>query len=343
LQDFNAKNLPDNYLNQTWNILLDKSVYEKYCDTDNNDYENDGALGTASFPHDLHKFMGKGKGSLIGTPFGNNLVEELAKAVVAGEQMGKHNVTDFLAISFSSTDYVGHAYGPNSWEVMDTYLRLDQSLGDLLDYLDKAVGKNQYTVFLTADHAGAHIPAFLNKHKIPASLLNDAQVKKDLQTFTQEHFGANLISASVEYDVYLNHPAMDSLKLKEEDITKAIIEHLLKNDAILNAVETRNAGNATLPAKVKEMVVNGYNAVRSGDIRIITKAGVMDADKKGMSHGVWNNYDSHIPLLWYGWDIKQGHTTRETYMTDIAATVAALLHIQMPNASIGSVIEEVTK
>ena len=343
LQNFNAKNLPDTYLNNTWNTLLDKTVYEKYCDTDDNSYESDGILGTASFPHDLQKFKGKDKGKLIGTPFGNNLLEELAKTVVAEERMGKHDVTDFLAVSFSSTDYVGHAYGPNSWELMDTYLRLDQSLGDFFDYLDKTVGKNQYTVFLTADHAGAHVPEFLNKHHIPGGRLSDGEVRKDLQAFTQQQFGTKLISAVEEYDIYLNHSAIDSLKLNEDNVTKAIIEHLLNNDNIVNAFVTKNAGNIALPAKVKEMVINGYSALRSGDIRFLTKTGVMDAGKQGMSHGVWNNYDAHIPLLWYGWGIKQGRSVHETYMTDIAATVAALLHIQMPSACIGKVIEEVVK
>ena len=147
----------------------------------------------------------------------------------------------------------------------------------------------------------------------------------------------------MEHDIYFNHPVIDSLKLSESDIKKILTQYLLKKDVLLNVVDKHKAAEATIPAKIREMVVNGYNPARSGDLQLIMKTGVMDAGKTGMSHGVWNPYDSHIPLLFYGWGIKHGSLNRETYMTDISATVAALLHIQMPSGCIGKVIPEVLK
>ena len=89
------------------------------------------------------------------------------------------------------------------------------------------------------------------------------------------------------------------------------------------------------------MITNGYNATRSGDIQIILKPGYYEGGNTGTTHGLWNPYDAHIPLLFYGWGIKHGSTNRETYMTDIASTITALLHVQMPSGNVGHVIEEV--
>ena len=346
VQQFNGRKLADSFLNLGWNISLPKQVYEKYCDDEMNDYEGvPFGKDQATFPYNLQRYAGKDFGKLSTTPYGNDILGELAKATIANENLGKNGVTDFLAVSFSSTDYVGHAFGPNSWELLDTYVRLDETLGSLFSYLDKAVGKNNYTVFLTSDHAGAHVPEFLQKHKIPAGRWDDGNIKKELNGVLKQQFNAdNLISAVEEFDVYFNHPLIDSLKLNEKDIQQSLTKYLLKKDVVLNVVDKKHAMEATVPLKIKEMIVNGYNPQRSGDLLIVMKTGVMDTGgKTGMTHGVWNAYDSHIPLLFYGWGIKHGSLNKEVYMTDIAPTVAALLHIQMPSGNIGNVITEVMK
>ncbi len=345
MKNFNQKKLVDSFYAKNWNTVLSKDVYEKYCDTDDNVYESKPfGKDALTMPYNLQQFMGKDYSKIASTPFANDLLLELAKANIKSEQLGKHDVTDFLAMSFSSPDYVGHSFGPNSWELLDTYVRLDETIGQLLDYLDKTIGKNNYTIFLTADHAGAHIPEFLQKNKIPGGRWDDGEIKKELNDYLKKQFSqSNLINAVMEHDVYLNHPLIDSLKLDEKNIQKSAIQYLLKKDIVLNVVDKHHAAEATIPSKLREMVVNGFNPQRSGDLQIIMKTGVMDAGKTGMSHGVWNPYDSHIPLLFYGWGIKHGSLNRETYMTDISATVAALLHIQMPSGCIGKVITEVMK
>ena len=346
VQQFNDRKLPDSLFNLNWNLSLPKNIYEKYCDDEVNSYEGTPfGKDELTFPYNLQKYKDKDFSKLASTPYGNTIIGELAKATIANENLGKSGYTDFLAVSFSSTDYVGHAFGPNSWELLDTYVRLDETLGNLFDYLDKTIGKNNYTVFLTADHAGAHVPEFLQKHKIPAGRWDDGNIKKELNSVLQQQFNAqNLISAVEEYDVYLNHPLIDSLKLDAKNIQQTITRYLLKKDVVLNVVNKHNAAEAGVPAVLREMIVNGYNPQRSGDLQIIMKTGVMDTGgKTGMTHGAWNAYDSHIPLVWYGWGIKQGSLNKNVYMTDIAPTVAALLHIQMPSGNIGNVITEAIK
>ncbi len=343
MQKFNSKKLTDSFYAKNWNPLLAKEVYEKYCDSDDNTYESKPfAKDALTMPYDLSKYIGKDFSKVLTTPYGNNMLGELAKTIVASEHMGNNNITDFLAVSFSSTDYVGHAFGPNSWELLDTYARLDETLGSFFDYLDKTVGRGQYTVFLTADHAGAQVPEFLQKHNIAGGRWDDGDIKKELNGYLKTQFNiGNLVAAVMEHDVYLNHPVLDSAKLNDGNIKTLLTQYLLKKDMVLQVVDKKHAAEAPVPQKIREMVINGYNAVRSGDLQVIMKTGVMDAGKTGMSHGEWNPYDSHIPLVWYGWGIKPGSLSREVYMTDISATVASLLHIQMPSGCIGKVIGEV--
>lgn len=345
MKTFNNKKLVDSLYSKGWNLALPQEVYAKYCDTNENDYESKPFGNTAlKLPYDLSAFKGKDYSKITSTPYANDLLENLAQSAIQSEQLGKHGLTDFLAVSFSSTDYIGHAFGPNSWEILDTYIRLDETLGQFFAYLDKTVGKNQYTVFLTADHSGAHIPEFLQKHNIPGGRWDDGDIKKELTSYLKNQFSQpGLIDEVAEYDVYLNHSLIDSLKLDEAAIKKSVIKYLLKNDLVLNVIDYQSAGSASIPAKIREMVVNRYNPQRSGDLQIIMKSGVMDAGKTGMSHGVWNPYDSHIPLVFYGLGINQGKLAREVHMTDISATIASLLQIQMPSGCVGSVITEALK
>jgi predicted AlkP superfamily pyrophosphatase or phosphodiesterase len=343
LTQFNNKKWVDNYYEKNWAPILPKSTYEALCDVDENIYESKPfGKEEKGFPYDLSKFKGKDYSKIASTPYANDLLENLAETTLANEQMGKGNNTDFLAVSFSSTDYIGHSFGPNSWELLDTYARLDKTLGKLLDYLDKTIGKNQYTIFLTADHAGAQIPEFLAKHNIPGGRADDRDLMKELnQHLASQFHQSNLINAIWEFDVYLNHGLIDSLQLNEGAIEKSIAQFLQKDERVLTVVNKRKAATAALPVNIREMIVNGYTPKRSGDLQIVMKSGVMDAGKTGMSHGVSYTYDTHIPLLWYGWGIRQGHLNKTTYMTDIAATLAALLKIQMPSGCIGQPITEV--
>jgi predicted AlkP superfamily pyrophosphatase or phosphodiesterase len=343
VKDLNAKKLVDKYYEQGWPTLYPINTYSQST-ADEKGYESKG-LGTG-FPYDLKKFIGKNYSAVLSTPHGNTMTAEMAKAAIEGEKLGADAITDFLALSFSSTDYIGHGYGPNSIEQEDDFLRLDKELGGLLDYLDSKIGKGQYTVFLSADHGVANVIGFMKENKIPAGGIVEATALKELNQQLKDKFGhSDLALNTSNYQVVLNNNLINSeKKLKRDEIVAAIISFFSKQEAVLMAFDIQQLESTPLQSKIKEMIGNGYFAPRGGDVQIIFKPNYMETyGPTGTTHGMWNPYDAHIPLLWYGWGIKPGKTNRETYMTDIAPTVAALLHIQMPGGCIGKVISEVMK
>jgi len=290
----------------------------------------------------LKEYIGKDYGKIASTPYGNGLVAEMAKQALLNEHMGADEITDMLAISFSSPDYIGHAFGPDSWETLDGYIKLDETMADLFGFLDKQVGKDNYSVFLTAGHAVANIPGFAKKHNLPGALYDDGALKTDvLACLKSNNLDAKLISAIAEYNIYFNHTVMDSLQVSAEKLTSLLSNYIEKKPLVLQVVENRKAASAPLPQSLRERIVNGYTPQRSGDLMVVTKSGVVDGSPTGTTHGVLYNYDAHIPLLWYGAGIKKGAVNNMTYMTDIAPTVSTLLGIQMPSGSIGKPILEV--
>ena len=342
---FNAQHRVDSLYAKGWNLSLAKSVYEANCDGDVNSYEAT-PLGAEQkgFPYSLTQFIGKDYGKIASTPYGNTLVVEMAEKALINEQMGADDKTDLLAISFSSPDYIGHSFGPNSWETLDGYVKLDALIAQLFASLDKQVGKNNYTVFLTADHAVATIPDYAKKHKIPGGLVSEAGLKKELgQHLLKQGLDDKLIAAIGEYNLHFNHPLMDSLGVSQDKLVKIVSSFIEQKPGILQVVESRKAATAALPQQLRERIVNGYNPQRSGDLFIVTKSGYMDGYPTGTNHGVFYNYDAHIPLLWYGNGIQKGQVNTVNYMTDIAPTVSTLLGIQMPSGAIGKPILEVLK
>jgi predicted AlkP superfamily pyrophosphatase or phosphodiesterase len=343
VNDFNNRKVTDSLYKLNWNTSLDKSVYLNYATADIKDYESKPfGKEQLGFPYDLTRYVGKDFSKISSTPYGNTLTAEMAKAALVAEQLGKGIATDFLAISFSSPDYIGHSFGPNSWEMVDDYVKLDEELGKLFELLDKQLGAGNYVSFLTADHAVAHVPGFMKENKLPGGTIDDAALVKDMNKQLKNAFNADsLILSSYNYQLTLNQPSIDRNNLSKEKITTWIIDYLKKVDGISQVFAISDLMATPINKTLKEMLVNGYNTNRSGDIQMIFKPGYIDGGNTGTTHGLWNPYDAHIPLLWYGWGIKKGSTRRETYMTDIAATLAGLLKIQMPSGCIGKVIEEV--
>ena len=342
VKDFNAKKLPDQYYRRNWSLLYPANTYIQ-SSSDEKLYESKPlGIENKGFPYSLEKFIGKNYGAITSTPYGNTLTADMARAAIEAEKLGADDITDILAVSFSSTDLVGHPFGPNSIEIEDTYLRLDKDLGDFFNYLDSRVGKGQYLVFLSADHGVAHVPGFLNEHKIPAGTVGLSTIMNRFNPQLKQKFGGDALIASMNnYQVHLNHPVIDSLHLNEAEIKKWIIDSLSKMEEVSRVIDLAQLGNLPLNSKIKDMIANGYFPKRNGDIQIVFKPQWIDGGFAGTTHGSWSPYDAHIPLLWYGWHIKHGKTNREVYMTDIAPTLAALLRIQMPNGSVGKVIEEI--
>lgn len=342
---FNDRDEAGKYMSKDWNTLL---PIEKYDLSTADDKPYEGVIKgekTSTFPHKLSTIDAANKyESFRTTPFANSMTFAFAEAAIDNEGMGKNTVTDFLTVSISSTDYIGHAFGPNSIEIEDTYIRLDKEIEKFLNFLDVRIGKGNYTLFLSADHGVAHIPAFLNEHKIPGGTFEDGDILKDLNSRLEEKMGIKkAISTVMNYQVYFNKKNIIDGGKTVAEAKQWVTEALKEKDYILSVIDLEKVGEASLPEPQKKMMINGYNAQRSGDLQFTFKSGYFDGSKKGTTHGLWNPYDAHIPCVFFGWGVRPGKTHRETYMTDIAPTIAAMLHIQMPSGSVGKVIAELVK
>jgi len=345
VNDFNDQKLPETYLKTDWTTIYPINTYLQSTD-DNTKYE--GAFKGMNAPTMPVKTSGLYKnnlGLIRTTPYGNTMTLDLAVAAINGEQLGKGDATDFLALSLSSTDYIGHQFGINAVEIEDTYLRLDRDIASFLTYLDAKEGVGNYTVFLTADHGAAHNPAFLQDHNIPAGVWDDGTALKDLNKFLLDKYKIDgLVLSLINYQVNFNNYILKYLRLDENAVKNDCIQYLSKLPEVAFAVDMQKAQTANIPEDLRTRIINGYNIDRSGAIQVILKPGYFSGRAAtGTTHGTWNPYDAHIPFVLMGWGIKHGSTTRETHMIDIAPTIAALLHIQAPNGSIGKVVSEVLK
>lgn len=342
---FNKRKVVDSLYKLNWDLYLPKTVYANYCTDDIKSYEVMSlGIDQVGFPYNLAKFVGKDYGKIGYTPHGNTLTEMMAEEAVRAEKLGKNTVTDLLAVSFSSTDYIGHSFGPNSWEQMDDYVRLDATLGKFFEFLDATVGKGNYVAFLTADHAVAHSPKFSIENKLPGGPVNDTVINRNINAGLLQKFGkANILRGDYNYQLVFNDSIIHAAQLNKEEIINWSVNYMKSLKEVSQVFPMSELQQVPLTSVQRQMINNGYFPARSGSVQIIYKPGYVEGSGNGTSHGAWNPYDSHIPLLWYGWGIKHGRTTRETYMTDISATLAALLSIQMPSGCVGHVIGEVLK
>jgi predicted AlkP superfamily pyrophosphatase or phosphodiesterase len=344
VKDFNGNKVPEKLTANDWKPLYPIDTYKQSTE-DEEPWE--GLFGdekTSIFPHHTAAAFKQKIGSIRSTPFGNELTLDFAKAAIDGNKLGQGSATDFLTINCASTDYVGHMFGPNSIEVEDTYLRLDKELASFFKYLDEKVGKGNYTVFLSADHGAAHAIGFMKEHKIPADIFAGSRLLKNINDLLAQKFGiTGLAISGMNYHINFNLKKIDSSDLNYDSIKKITVSYLQKQPGVEFAADIDNIGEAPIPEPIKAMIINGYNSKRCGSVIIIPEPGGFEGSMRGTTHGNWNPYDTHIPLLFMGWGIKHGVTNHKIYMTDIAPTIAALLHIQMPNGCVGEVIGEVRK
>ena len=343
---FNSNNKADAYLNKAWETLYDIKTYSQ-SRADNNIYENNlNGQEKPVFPKNLKKLREQNDNfSLIKTiPAGNTYTIDFAKAVIKGEQLGKSEFTDFLAVSFSSTDYVGHRYGVASVETEDTYLRLDKDLGHFFNFLDTEVGKENYTLFLTADHAAVHVPSYLQSLKIPAHYINTTKLKKFLSDITQKYFNSKeLIENISNYQIFLDQEKIEALGFNKNTVAQRLADEVLSFDKIYKAVTARTLQTTNFTEGIMHALQQGYNPKFSGDVLMIPYPATLNYSRKGTSHGSGYSYDTHVPVIFYGNGIKKGASKKTYKIIDIAPTISNLLKIEAPNGTSGKIIEEVLK
>ena len=286
-------------------------------------------------------------------PLCGHITTDMAIAALRGEQLGKDEVTDMLCVSYSQTDVIGHKWSTRGEHTDEAYLELDKDIARLLKALDDQVGEGNYLLFLTADHGAAHNYQFMIDHKMNGGAwrTDDEVMKEKLDVCLKENFGAtvdrSIINGFLGYRVYLNHGKIKALGLDLQKVKEVLVEYFSQVPHVQFVMDFEKVNTWSVPDALRNRALLGYHPHRSGDLLLVLEAGYYEFGKWstpiGTTHGEWNPYDAQIPLLFYGWKVEHGSTSREVHITDIAPTITQMLHIQQPNACIGEAIGEVVR
>ncbi|HVI47869.1 MAG TPA: alkaline phosphatase PafA [Chitinophaga sp.] len=334
---FNKEQRAAKYIQLPWKTLYPISSYTAST-ADDRHYEV--PIPGEDKPVFIHQFnSGKDYDLLKYSPWGNTLTFDFAKAAIQGYGLGR-NVTDMVALSFSTPDISGHSFGPDAIEMEDMYLRLDKELGAFLRWLDQRYG-NDYLVFLTADHGAINSPGFLQDHHLPGIAEKMSRAIALNEAINKQFSISRAILSDAGSQLYLDTAAISKAGVSLANIRQFIKAQLKTLPGVGDVVTTDEIHNGYLPAPFNAMYLNGLHTKRSGDMMVVPAPGVKNGSIMGTTHGTMYPYDTHIPLIWFGWHITNGNSHRNISITDIAPTLCALLHIQMPSGATGQVIEEV--
>lgn len=277
-------------------------------------------------------------------PLAGHIITDMTIAALDGEKLGQGEETDMLCVSYSQTDVIGHKWSTRGEHTDEAYLELDKDLTRLFDALNEKVGKGNYVAFLTADHGAAHNNIFMQEHQMNGGAWISADLKADLEKYIASKLGntSNVVLGIVDYRFFLDHEGIATQGLDLQRVKEVAIEYLRKSPHISFVVDFEKAGTAPVPPVIRNRVLMGYNFHRSGDIIVCLEPGYYEmgswSSPVGTTHGEWNPYDAHIPLLFYGWRIPHGSNAQEVHITDIAPTICSLMRIQQPNACVGDAL-----
>ncbi|MGB5630832.1 MAG: alkaline phosphatase family protein, partial [Woeseiaceae bacterium] len=346
---FNAAKPAQQFAGTEWGLLRDKGTYF-FGASDDRPWETDvGGFGR-TFPHSY----GDGSSPYFTTwltlsPAGDEIVLDFAKAALVGEQLGKDDVTDYLSVSFSSTDYVGHVFGPSSLEGEDNILRLDATLADLLAFVDEHVGLDNTLIVLSADHGGPDAPGYLNSLQIPAGYVEpetwdrQAAIERIKKQF---RIKGELIETYEHPYVYFSAEVKDDRRIDAAALEAAVVEELMKFPGISLAVSSEALRTGNLPdTDLHDAVLRNFHPKRSGDVFIVFEPNWFINDFDGLvvasTHGSPWNYDTHVPIVFAGANLTPATVVRKVQTVDIAPTLSAYFDLKPPSGSVGKPLFEV--
>ena len=347
LVELNASGKAEALMQEGWDRLLDESVYDQ-CLPDNNPFEGSfkGEI-KPTFPYDFQSLRANNDGYdvLKATPAGNTLIVDFALAAIEGAALGQDEVTDLLALSFSSTDYIGHRAGPHAQETMDMYLRLDQELKRLFEALDENVGKGQWTAFLSADHGGANVPSHAASLGMPTDYWKPGNLVEEMESQLRQRFGAPppgeaWILRHNNDQIFLNHPLLFQRGLNRDEMARFVAERCAPEPGLTKAIAACDAPAMAANDPVVARLMRGHRPGHSGDVFLVPQPGWIDYGRTGTTHGSAFPYDTHVPALFLGAGVPQGETFSRTYIRDIAPTVSQLMQSPYPNGATGEPIED---
>jgi hypothetical protein len=336
---FNGEKWVAKLLSQGWNTLKPIIEYTESA-IDLNPYE--GKLAGEKnpvFPR-VFNMSNPNYGVINVTPHGSTMLTEIALRAIEGESLGQDDITDLMAISYSGPDYAGHLFGLQSIEIEDTYLRLDLEIARLLDYLDTKIGKNQYLLFISADHAVAQVPQFLIDQNHSAGYFNSVSMLDSLKKMLTKKYDPNIIDGMSNHQVYLNEDRISFKRLNRSAILADIKSFIQNMPGVFQVWDRSEIPLLSGNLPMNRMIQLGFNTNRGGDIIYTLLPAWLDSSfRTGTSHSSPYNYDTHVPGLFYGWSVPSGKSYNRYEITDIAPTISHLTKITLPNASIGKVIE----
>ena len=346
VEKFNKNGALKDYLKEGWSLMLDREEYVTALE-DDNPYE--GVMNgrdKPTFPYRLNKLKDDNYGNDIikGTPMGNSILVDFALQAMDQEGMGSDEVTDLLALSFSAPDYVGHRFGTFALETEDTYIRLDRELARLFEKLDEKVGKGNYLLFLTADHGAQNVPSHMMDLNIPAGYQEEVAFMNGLDEWLQDRVGVGreVVMSLYNEQIFLDKDTIRSQGKTREEVGSAIVEYVRHHsDAYYDAVLSDEVRLLSTGERPYSQLFHGFHPMRSGDILLVPKVGFIDYGKTGTTHGSPWVHDTHVPMVWYGWNVQQGSTSKPTHIRDIAPTLATMLRISWPTGTTGQPIDEV--
>lgn len=343
LLEFNNKREPDSFYGKVWDRSLPAEAYGL---SQSSNTTVSSPIGR-TFPHKITggaDYPGEAfNKAFLYSPFASEYLADFAKAAIEGEALGTDDYPDLLAISFSTTDYVGHAYGPDSEEIEDTYVRLDRTLADLFDYIDSKVGLSNTVIVMTGDHGVSPVPQFLSINNMDAGTIDPAVCKDFVSRALAGKFGeGDWVLDLVNDQIYLNKDLLAQKNVDEQEAERIAADALRTVSGITQVFTRAQILNGEMPSGViSQRVSNGFNASRSGDVWLITKPFYfLGEGGAATTHGSPYNYDTHVPVLFLGKGIRPGNYETECSPSDIAPTVAALLHIEPPPNRVGRVLVE---
>ena len=340
LSQFNARQFPQSFTGQKWTRLKSPEVYSGPAQ----------ALGAsplpgekiASFDHTVVPSPTEGFETLVPTPFGNQLLTDLALAAVDGEKMGSGPQPDLLSVSFSSLDACGHRFGPYSHEIQDMVLRLDLELERLLQGLDQRLGLHNVWIVLTADHGVAPTPESALANGLDGLRADMNALTADLLAKLEQRFGAGrflLTPKIVEGNVYFDHAALAERRLSAEEVAGFVRDWALDTGKFHAGYTRSQLLDGRAPGPLGQRIQNGFNAERSGDVVLVQKPfQIPGGGKGGTTHGAPFAYDTHVPILFYGAPFKPGRCADDVSITDIASTLCVALRMTEPALNTGKPI-----
>ncbi|RKH41165.1 alkaline phosphatase family protein [Corallococcus sicarius] len=339
MQAFNTRKLADAGFGKTWELLRPRAEYVGQDDAATEPPDPYG-MGRV-FPHALSggaKEPGpKSYRVFAVSPRSHDLLVQAAKAALEGEGLGRDDVPDMLAVSFSGTDAVFHAFGPSSWEMQDTLLRLDQAMGELIAAAERAAGgKANLVIALSADHGGAEIPETWLEAGLPALRFNPVEAAKALAQELKAKFGVEVTVKLLELDVYLGGKALESGQVDGAAVRRAAAAWLAKQPYTVTAVARDDLDTAPDTGGLVAPLRRGYYPVRSGDVLFVAKPFHVVSDyPRGTNHGTPYSYDVQVPVVFAGRGVKPGLYLQEIDPVDVAPTLSALMEMGMPASAEG--------